>query len=254
MFFVLSKILFYALMPVVWLLLLLLAAVLVRSARWRRRLLLTAAVLGVLLTNGALVNEALLAWELPPVRLQDVPRSDVGVLLSGVTRTHKSPHDRVYLSEGADRFTNAVWLYRAGKIRYILVTGGSGELKDVVHTEAAELADLLRLSGVPAERILLEERSRNTHENALYSKQLLAQHPNLQSLVLITSAFHQRRALGCFRKVGLSPVPFPAGYYSLDRSPTLDYWLLPDAGSLSRWNVLLHEWAGYVVYKLMGYV
>jgi len=241
-------------MPVVWLCVLALAGLLGWPAGWRRRLFVALAVLTLLFTNGALANEALLAWELPPVRLRALPRtSDAGVLLTGITRTHKSPHDRVYIAEGADRVTDALWLYRAGRIKRIIITGGSGDLDKVAHTEAAELGTLLRLAGVPHRDILLEERSRNTHENALFTKQLLAHHPDIKSLVLITSAFHQRRSLACFHKVGLYPVAFPAGYYSNDRTLTPDYWLLPDAGALTRWNILMHEWTGFVIYKLMGY-
>ncbi|OON70226.1 YdcF family protein [Hymenobacter sp. CRA2] len=253
MFFLLSKLLDFALLPAVWLVGLLLAAVLTRREARRRRLLLIALGLLMLGTNNALVNEAILAWELPPVRLRQLGRHDVGILLTGVGDGHKSPHDRVYLARGADRLTHTLWLYRAGRIRRILISGGSGAVLSVEHSEARDLRTLLRLAGVPAQHILLEERSRNTRENALYTKELLARHPELRSAVLITSAFHQRRALGCFRRVGLQPTPFPADFRSSDRSWAPDYWLLPDADALSRWSLLLHEISGYMVYKLLGY-
>ena len=243
-------------MPVTWLVVLAVLGLVGRPVGWRRRWLLALAGLTLVFTNGALVNELLLAWELPPVRLAALPPvSDVGVLLTGITRTHKSPHDRVYLAEGADRLTGALWLYRAGRIRRILVSGGSGDLDGrAVRSEAAGLRTLLLLAGVPPRDILVEERSRNTRENALFTKELLVQHPDIKSLVLITSAFHERRALACFHKVGLHPVAFPAGYYATDREATLAYWLVPDAGALLRWTRLVHEWIGYVVYKLLGYV
>ena len=251
MFFLLSKLLYYLLLPAVWLVVLLIAAVLLR--RWQRPLLLAATALALLATNTALVNEALLAWELPPVRLAQVSPHDAGVLLTGITEVRKSPHDRVYVAQGADRLLHTLWLYRAGRIRRIIISGGSGAVRKVVRSEAQELQLLLRLAGVPAQDILLETRSRNTRENALYTRQLLQQHPDLKSLVLITSAFHQRRALGCFQKVGLQPTPFPAGYYSQDRTITPDYVLVPDAHALELWSVLAREISGYVVYKLLGY-
>nr|WP_242478982.1 YdcF family protein [Hymenobacter sp. CCM 8763] len=99
----------------------------------------------------------------------------------------------------------------------------------------------------------METRSRNTHENALYTKELLAQHPEIKRTVLITSAFHMRRAEGCFAKVGLQPALFPAGYYSIDRRYTPASLLLPAEEPLRLWGVLLHEMAGYLVYKLLGY-
>ncbi|UYZ64398.1 YdcF family protein [Hymenobacter weizhouensis] len=253
MFFILSKLLYYLLLPTVWLVGLLVAAVLVRRPPWRRRLLLATTVLALLTTNPALVNEALLAWELPPVRLSQLPAHDAGVLLTGITEVRKSPHDRVYVEQGADRLLHTLWLYRAGRIRRIIVSGGSGAVQTVARSEAEELRILLRLAGVPARDILLETRSRNTRENALYTRQLLAQHPDIRSVVLITSAFHQRRALGCFRKVGVHPTPFPAGYYSQDRQLTPDYLLVPDAQALLLWSVLAREISGYLVYKVLGY-
>ncbi|RAK69733.1 YdcF family protein [Hymenobacter edaphi] len=255
MFFLLSKLLDFLLLPALWLLGLLLAALLTRRPARRRTLLLAALLLLVIGTNNALVNEALLAWELPPVRLAQLrPRSDAGVLLTGIGDGRKSPHDRVYLGRGADRLTNALWLYRAGRIRRIIISGGSGLLEGARgRTEARELYVLLRLAHVPARAILLEERSRNTRENALYTKELLARHPDIKSLVLITSAFHQRRALGCFRRAGLQPTPFPAGFVTTDRRLSPDYWLVPDADALSRWSLLLHEISGYVVYRVLGY-
>ncbi len=255
MFFLLSKVLDVVLLPTVWLLALLAAALLARQPRRRRQWL--RAALGLLLvgTNPALVNEALLAWERPPVPLAALPRhADAAVLLTGITEVDKSPHDRVYLGPGADRFTNALWLYRAGRVRRIIVSGGSGAVLRKAHTEAADLAVLLRLAGVPNSTILLEDQSRNTHENALFTKRLLAGHPELDTLVLVTSAFHQRRALGCFREAGLRPLSFPAGFRSTDRQPTPDYWLLPSPAALESWSLLVHEMAGWLTYKLLGYL
>ncbi|WP_165903624.1 YdcF family protein [Hymenobacter gummosus] len=252
-FFLLSKVLDFLLLPLVWLLFLLVAALLSGRPARRRGLLLAALVLLLVGTNGALVNEALLAWELPPVPPAAVGHRPVGVLLTGITQVSKSPHDRVYLQHGADRLTHALWLYRAGRIRRILISGGSGAVREVAHTEARDLYTLLRLAGVPARDLLLEQRSRNTRENALFTKELLHQQGLDTTVVLITSAFHQRRALGCFRRVGLHPVAFPAGYFSTDRSLAPTYWLIPDADALSRWSLLLHEISGYVVYRVLGY-
>ncbi|UOQ76945.1 YdcF family protein [Hymenobacter sp. 5516J-16] len=121
-------------------------------------------------------------------------------------------------------------------------------------SEAEELGILLRLAGVPRQHILLETRSRNTRENALNTRALLRQHPEIKSIVLITSAFHLRRAMGCFREVGLNPAVFPASYYSSDRQATLTYWLIPSDEAPRLWGILLHEMVGYAVYRLRGYV
>lgn len=254
MFFILSKILAIVLLPALWLVALLLGALVAQpGGRAQRRWLQAAALLVLLGTNNALVNEVLLAWEKPPVPLRAVAPADAVVLLTGITNGSKSPHDRVYLQRGADRLTNALWLYRSGRARRIIISGGSGALLPGATTEAGDLATLLRLAAVPKADILLEERSRNTRENAKFTKELLARHPEIKSLVLITSAFHQRRALGCFAGVGLRPQAFPADFRTTDRSWTPDYWLVPDSSALDRWSLLLHEMAGYCMYRVARY-
>jgi uncharacterized SAM-binding protein YcdF (DUF218 family) len=190
---------------------------------------------------------------MPPVLLRSIAPHDAGIILTGIANTQKSPHDRVYISSAADRITHTLWLYRTYRIRRIIVSGGSGDLKRPVHTEAAEVNTLLRLAGIPQTAILLEERSRNTRENALYTKELLAHHPEIKSLVLITSAFHERRALGCFQRVGLRPTPFPVDFRTTDPDKAPGFWFLPEAGALTTWSLLIHELTGYVTYKLLGY-
>ena len=251
MFFLLSKVLDFLLLPTVWLLVLLVLALLAPPPRRRHWLVATLGLLAVS-TNPFVVNELLLAWEPAPVALAALPRqADAAVLLTGITQGQKSPHDRVYLGLGADRFTNALWLYRAGRVRRIIVSGGSGAVQATAHTEADDLTTLLRLAGVPNAAIIREEKSRNTRENALFTKQLLA--PGQDTLILVTSAFHQRRALGCFAKVGLHPIGFPAGYRSADRRLAPEAWLVPSPEALANFSLLTHEVAGWVIYKVLGY-
>ncbi|WP_345236677.1 YdcF family protein [Hymenobacter saemangeumensis] len=253
MFFLLSKLLYYLIMPALWLVLLLLLAWRSRVPRRQQRWLRAAAILALVGTNPGLSNEAMRAWEIPPVKLSQLPaQADAAVLLTGVAED-KLPHDRVYLGRGADRLTHTLWLYRAGRVKRILITGGSGSLLETARTEARELDILLRMSGVPKEHILLEENSRNTRENALFTKALLAQYPEIKSLVLVASAFHHRRALGCFQRLGLHPVPFPADYRSERRKPTPDYWIIPSPNALVQWSLLLHEVLGWSMYKVLGY-
>lgn len=252
MFFLLSKVLDFLLLPTVWLLALLLAAFLARPPR-QERWLVAALALFFITTNPLVVNELLLAWERPPVPLAALPaHADAAVLLTGITQMQKSPHDRVYLGVGADRFTSALWLYRAGRVRRIIVSGGSGAVQTTAHTEADDLITLLRLAGVPNSAIIREEKSRNTRENALFTKQLLAS--GQDTLILVTSAFHLRRAMGCFGKVGLYPIGFPAGYRSTDRRLAPDAWLVPSPEALVNFSQLTHEVVGWLTYKVLGYL
>jgi uncharacterized SAM-binding protein YcdF (DUF218 family) len=257
LFFFLSKMLLVALSPGAWLMALLAAALWARrTGYWRQRWLVAAALLLLVGGNNILFSAVLRRWEVPAVSLEALAPADAAVLLTGITANHQ-PHDRVYLTQGADRFTNALWLYRAGKVRRIIISGGLATLKPTPGQvpEAEELATLLKLAGVPAADILVEPRSHNTRENALFTKALLAQHPEVRSLVLVTSAFHERRALACFAKVGLHPAPFPADFRGTEppASFSISYWVAPSVDVLTRWSSLLHEMVGFITYKLAGY-
>ena len=85
-------------------------------------------------------------------------------------------------------------------------------------SEARLLAKVLADCQVPEEDIILEEKARNTYENALYSQKILTKiFPN-QTYLLITSAFHTPRALACFRKQQLKVKAFSTDFYSFDRN------------------------------------
>lgn len=253
MFFYLSKILDFLLQPLLWILLFLILGLVWRRREVRRYFLLTGVGLLLLLSNPFLLNEAWLAWEKPPVPLREMPQYDAGILLTGVTSGTKSPHDRVYFNKGADRLLHTLMLYREGLIKKIIVSGGSGAITARYATEADELKKVLLQAGVPDSVILVENTSRNTRENARLTAELLKQHPELQRNLLITSAFHMRRAEGCFHKVGMHPAIFPTDFYSSDRRFSPEDLIIPQESALTQWSVLLHEMVGFGIYKLMGY-
>lgn len=253
MFFLLSKILDFLLQPILWVLLFLVLGLWWRNSEIRRRFLITAFALLVFFTNPFLINEAWLAWEVPPGSLKNIPDYDAGILLTGVTNSDKSPHDRVYFNKGADRVFHTLLLYRNGNINKIIISGGFGSVLKKHASEAAELRQVLLLAGVPDSVILVEDQSRNTRENALYTKELINRHPDIKKTILITSAFHMRRAEACFWKVGLRSAIFSTDFYSTDRRKTLDELVIPQEKALTEWSRLLHEIAGFLIYKVLGY-
>ena len=98
-------------------------------------------------------------------------------------------------------------LWRAGRARHLVLSGGPGSGARNP-SEPERLRDALVRWGVPAEAIIVEPRSRNTRENAIASARIVAEH-RFRTLVLVTSAAHVPRALGCFRAAGLSPDVLP---------------------------------------------
>ncbi|GEO06306.1 hypothetical protein AAE02nite_39700 [Adhaeribacter aerolatus] len=252
MFFILSKVLFYLIMPIIWILGFFLYGLLTKNQKRGRVFLWLSLGLLLFFSNPFLINEAWLAWEYEPVPLKKINQYDAGILLTGFTSLEKSPHDRVYTNKGADRLLHTVMLYKTGHIDKVLVTGGSGALRKVYASEAEEVKKLLRLSGVPSADIILEDKSRNTYENARFTKKLLANHPELKRFIVITSAFHMRRSTACFSKAGIPHDVFPTDFNSTDRLFRIE-GLIPAESALAGWHKLFHEISGYIIYKLMGY-
>jgi uncharacterized SAM-binding protein YcdF (DUF218 family) len=114
--------------------------------------------------------------------------------------------------------------------------------------EAEVLAEWLRQQGVEPERIFLETQSRNTRENALFSAPIITAH-GWKRVLLVTSAWHAPRALGCFRAVGLAPDLLPVDHRGVGQGLG---WL-PRAGALSASTDALRELLGGLVYRAMGY-
>ena len=225
------------------------------TPKWRRRLQLLAVGLLVVCSNSLLTGQVFKLWEVPPTPM-DYPSSGrtVGIVLSGVIKKEKLPHDRVYFSEGADRVTHAIQLYKAGKIQKIVITGGKGSFSASNITEAPQLKEVMIMCEVPEEDIIIEHQSRNTRQNALYTAEILQkQFPNYDYL-LITSAFHMRRSVACFKKVGIDARPFSTDFKTADYPPGFTAYLIPSPNAIFKWHILIKEIMGMTAYKIAGYI
>ena len=118
--------------------------------------------------------------------------------------------------------------------------------------EADAMLQFLVDLGVPADRVLLEGRSRTTYENARETEQLLAA-KGIERVLLVTSALHMRRAEATFRAAGVDVVPAPTDFEVVtERSSTmLDY--LPDASALEGSSRAFKEYLGLLVYRWRGW-
>jgi len=108
MFFLLSKILFYLIMPITWILAFFIYGLVSKHPKRSRIALYLSLGLLLIFSNTYLLNEAWLLWEKEPVPLKKVQQYDAGILLSGFTSLEKSPHDRVYTNKGADRMLHTL--------------------------------------------------------------------------------------------------------------------------------------------------
>ena len=255
MFFILSKLLAFLIQPTVWLVALLGWAFFTKNAMKKRRILRGTFFFTVVLTNPFLMHQTFRLYETRAVPMSTMRDTfDVGIVLGGFSNFNVTD-DRLNFNEAGNRLIDAVVLYKKGLVRKLLITGGDGNLLGKKSPEAEKTEPFLLLMGVRQEDILLENASRNTHENALFSKQLLDnQHLTNQKALLITSAYHTPRALGCFKKEGFNVQSFPAHFIGEKPSWRTSSWLTPESRSFSNWETILKEWVGYVVYRLKGYI
>lgn len=254
MFFELSKILWEIASPDRVVPLALLAGVLLLWTPWRRtgRWLATLGVVVILATGIVPVGgylSAKLENRFPPVeRLPD--RVDGIVALGGVVNQHVTVRrGQLALNDAAERLTEFAMLARRFPEAKLIYSGGSGLLSDQTLKEADALKPLIGGLGIEPARVMFENQSRNTWENAVLSRQLAEPKPG-ETWILITSATHMPRAVGCFRKAGWRVTPYPVDFqYGPDESFGLRFRPLNGLWELS---AALHAWLGLGAYWLTG--
>jgi uncharacterized SAM-binding protein YcdF (DUF218 family) len=172
------------------------------------------------------------------------------VVLGGVEDARADPpRELAGLNEAAERVTEAVALARRYPAARVLFAGGSGAIFTEEAPEATSMARLLEGLGIARERTTLESRSRDTYENAVFAKRLADPAPG-QRWLLVTSAWHMPRALGCFRQAGFAVEPWPVDYRTSGR---IELWLnrsIPDG--LKQMDFVVREYVGLVMYYLRG--
>ena len=131
----------------------------------------------------------------------------------------------------------------------LVYTGGSASLTSPELKETLVARRLFVELGLDPNRVIFEGQSRNTHENAIKTFELVKPAKG-DRWVLITSAMHMPRAVGVFRKAGWDPIPYPVDFTTLSHGKT-GLWrgLGPGLGGL---NKALKEWIGLVAYRLLG--
>ncbi len=256
---------FYVLAKVVWTLLqpssLMIGAVILgtvlMATRWRRlaRTLLWCGILALLVGGLSPLGDVLtrpLEHRFEPPDLERTGPSIAGIIVLGGGADLQVPGSSQIagLNEAAERYTEAVALARRLPGARLVFTGGSGGLLTVDAPEAETAKRLFEALGVARDRITLEADSRDTYENALYTARLLQPKPG-QRWLLVTSAWHMPRAMGCFRKAGLAVEPWPVDYRTPRRLDlTRVHASVPEG--LRRIDFISKEYVGLVVYYLTG--
>jgi uncharacterized SAM-binding protein YcdF (DUF218 family) len=253
-FIYLAKILPLAIYPLGLALIILLFGLLFGGLCWARASLIGAFTLLWLASLPVVAGWATRTLERqhPPINLGDLPQADVAIVLGGAIHGPSPPRRMIELVDSSDRVLMAVRLFRAGKVKRILVTGGNLPWSADTVPEANHIRDLLIEWGVPHGAILITGTSRNTRENALEIRSL-RETQSFGSALLVTSALHMPRALAVFLKAGLPVFPATTDVQIVDGPLTLFDWL-PDAAALARTTSAAKEWIGFGVYRWLGYL
>jgi len=254
MFFVLSKTIAFFLLPSNLLIIAGLIGLALTATRYRRTgagiavtCLTLLLLLGVFPVGNLLFNA--LEGRFPP---WDPARGapDGIIVLGGTINPVLSLERGVpVVGEAADRVIAIARLARQFPVARIIFSGGNGSLIPGGPAEADFVAPLLDDFGVPRGRVQLENRSRNTEENALFSKEIAQPKPG-ERWLLVTSAWHMPRAVGCFRRVGFAVEAYPVDWHTKKH---VDFSLSPSlVMGLNSADTAAHEWLGLVAYWLTG--
>ncbi len=172
------------------------------------------------------------------------------IILGGAEDARATPPREVAgLNEAAERYTEAAVLARQLPQARIVFSGGSAAMLTDYPPESATAERLLLALGVAKDRITLESRSRDTYENAVFTKRLLDPKPG-ERWLLITSGWHMPRAVGCFRKAGFAVEAWPVDY----RTSGSFEWIIESTipNGLRRIDFVAREYVGLVAYYLSG--
>ena len=256
MFYLASKIFWFFLQPNNLIGILMIAALIALVIGWWRT--------GIVGVSSALFVLALSTWTsfgaliMHPLedrfkRPDPAPSNVAGIVVlgggfEGGVNLVRGGHE---LSSAGDRYVEAAILARRYPAARVVVTGGGGEGLALPGEADGDTAPRLLIAlGVERERLVLENRSRNTYENAVFTREMVTPKPG-ETWLLVTSAFHMPRSMGLFRKAGFDVVPWPSDYrtYGIEHfGRAQDNFM----DTIETTQVAIREWVGLVAYWLTG--
>jgi uncharacterized SAM-binding protein YcdF (DUF218 family) len=255
LFFFLSKTVGYLLLPSNFLIGLGLLGLVLLATQWARagrRLMVLSIVLLAIAGFSPLGNWLLYPLEqrFPPWDAAQGAPDGIIVLGGSIDADLSEAHGGAVVRSAADRILAAAALARRYPDARIMFTGGSANLISNDAREADYAGALFESLGVAKSRLTMERRSRNTRENAEFTKALAAPKSG-ERWLLVTSAFHMPRAMGLFRKAGFTVEAYPVDWRVGARGDLLAFSPIADAG-FGRTDTGLREWIGLLVYWITG--
>ena len=188
---------------------------------------------------------------------------DAIVVLGGSTEPALPPRPMTEIGGAGDRVIYAAILSREYPNAKVLLSGGDIDFLDQSSsTPAADMADLMKLMAVPESAIILQDKSQNTYEDALFSCEMVKEE-GFQNVLLVTSAMHMPRSVKLFEKQGCEVIPAPTDFSITDVAwektwhPSTEEFLLnliPSYSNLSQVTKVMKEYIGMFVYHLRGWI
>lgn len=216
--------------------------------------------LGIGLVTICVASSPIIGWfndkiefAYPPIAIESSPSAQAIVLLSGDISVPSAP--RVESQIRGNRALHVSRLYKAGKAPIIIITGGNVFPQKDVESEAYYTKEILIELGIPENAILVEGKSRNTHENALETLKILDR-LDIDEILLATSSFHMPRALAVFKKTGITVIPSTTSIGAVEEKPRILVLVdkFPALGDLGRMQRVMREYLGIVVYCFRGWL
>lgn len=248
MFFVLSKLSTFFLLPFSWVTIIMVWYFFTKSKKRKTKLFLAATIIYFFFTNIWILTAFANKWDMAAVKIEPEKEYSCVILLGGYTGT--DDNGKGYFSLSSQRFTTALELYRKGVVEHILLTGGSGNLLENSFNEADWVKEQLLKMGIPASAILVERNSRSTLENAEFSKKVIDSANLAPPYVLVTSAFHMRRASWIFKKEGMDVISYSCNDIIDKDKKTSFIDILPNIHVLDTWPYYIREMIGLLMYKI----
>ncbi len=254
MFFIAAKLIWFVIQPSTALILLLVAGILAIGLGKT-----VGGAVTVMAAAAGLIVAGLLPlgiWMILPLEDRfprtepEGPVAGIIVLGGGIDQSIGLARGITTLTEAGERLTEAVALARRYPEAKLVFTGGIASLTPGGPTEADAARRFFAEMGIPAERLTVEDKSRDTAENARFSKLVVDPKPG-ERWLLVTSAWHMPRSVGTFRAAGWPVIAWPTDYRTAGRQDL--FILMPRASfGLTMVDIAAKEWVGLLAYRLFG--
>jgi uncharacterized SAM-binding protein YcdF (DUF218 family) len=186
----------------------------------------------------------------PPFQDDGKPVDGIVLLGGAVDASDSISRGQLIANESAERVLDTIQLAHRYPQARILISGGGGTVFGDGAGEAPVIADYFKSIGIDPARIIVEDRSRTTSENAFYSRDMVKPREG-ERWLLVTSAWHMPRAIGVFERVGFTVTAYPVDFRTGGASNN-DRPFASISDGLRRLDVGAKEWAGLIGYYVTG--